>query len=807
MEESNKPVYNKVERQELSKLSLRDLFFKYVKYLPLYVIFLALSGLGAWLYLRYTMEQFEAAGTILIKNTDKNQSDKVEDLIEGKYKTQGIQNEIEILKSKSLIERVVKRLNLQFEYIGEGKIKDANVYRTAPFVIEPLLLTDSQSVFSIPVEFISQSQFRIDGESKNLNFGQVFENKHGVFKLVKMALPSSGSKFRINYVPSSSRAAQLAKSIFVQPKYPNVNTGIIAINAQTQNPYLAADIVNILMQQYELASIEQNNYTLDLTIGFVDKRLAVVARDIDSLQKQLVAFQRRNDLVSPQTQVEKYLTSAGQQEEMVLNRQLAINNLNQIEQYLGDKKNEDNRLAVPSSLGIEDKTLNSLVQKYNDAQLEKRALIESQVPADNPKILALKENIELLRRSTLENISNLKSSYEQSLSSANLEKSKNKSKALTFPAKVTEQIEIERQLDSKLALFKLLNSKLEETAISRASTISNSTVIQEAEANKAPIKPDRRTVQLAAVLIGLLIPTAIVFLRELLNDKVSTRNDIEKITEAPILGEIGHSYSDKTLIVNLTNRSLIAEQFRILRSNLQYIIGNKPKYTILVTSSFSGEGKSFISTNMGSVLALTGKKVIILEFDIRKPRVLAGLEISKRPGITNYIVGQSNIDDLIVPVEGVNNLFVLPCGPLPPNPSELLLDTKVAELFDALKARFDNIIIDTAPVGMVSDAMTLGRYADCTIYVTRQGHTYKKQIALIDEMYNSKKLPHLTLIINDVKMPTGGGYYGSYGGYGYGYGYGYGEKNKNNYYEDEVKPKKKLSKRIIDSINPKNWFS
>lgn len=804
MEES-KRVYNETEKQELNKLSLRDLFFKYIKYLPLYVVFLALAGLGAWLYLRYTVEQFEANGTILIKNTDKNQSDKVEDLIEGKYKTQGIQNEIEMLKSKSLIEKVVEKLNLQFEYVGEGKIKDANIYKATPFVIEPLQLTDSQSVFTITVEFNSKSQFRVNRGSKNFDFGQAFKNKNGIFKLVKINIPRSGSKYRINYLPLNFRATQLAESIFVNPKYPNINTGIIAINAQTQNPYLAADIVNSLMQQYGIASIEQNNYTLDLTIGFVNKRLAVTTRDIDSLQKQLVALQRKNNLAIPQTQVEKYFSSNGQQEELILNRHLDISNLSQIQQYLRDKNNESYRLAMPSSLGIEDKTLNSLVNKYNDAQLEKRELIESQVPPDNPKILALNENIEVVRGSILENISNLKGSYEKTLSNVNFEKTKNKSQALTFPAKVTEQIEIERQLDSKLTLFKLLNSKLEETAISRASTISNSTVIQEAEPNKLPIKPDRRTVQLAAILIGLLIPTAIVFIKELFNDKVTTRNDIEKITEAPILGEIGHSYSEKTLIVNLTNRSLIAEQFRILRSNLQYIIGNKPKYTILVTSSFSGEGKSFISTNMGSVLALTGKKVIVLEFDIRKPRVLAGLEMSKRPGITNYIVGQSNLDDLIVPVEGVNNLFVLPCGPLPPNPSELLLDSKVAELFDALKAKFDNIIIDTAPVGMVSDAMTLGRFADCTLYVTRQGHTYKKQIALIDEMYNSKKLPHLTLIINDVKMPTGGGYYGSYGGYGY--GYGYGEKNKSNYYEDEVKPKKKLSKQIIDSINPKNWFS
>ena len=794
----------RLEKQELTKMTLRDLFYKYIRFLPLFLIFLALAVLGAWLYLRYSKEVYASQGTMLIRNNNENnREDKVDELISGKYKSQSIQNEIEVLKSKSLIERVINRLNLQFEYVAEGKIKNSDAYKTAPFFIEPLALNDSDVAFTLPVEFVNQSQFRVGGSSANYNFGQAFKNKNGIFRIVKRATPKSGTKFYVNYKPSYIRAGEFSSKINVQPKFPGTNTGIITTYCEVPNPYLAADIVNSLMREYQYSSVEQNNSTMDLTIGFVDQRLATVQRDIDSLKGLLVSFQQRNDVISPQTQVEQYLSSAGQKEDVLLGNRIALGNLNQIEGYLDSKNSKSGKLAVPSSLGIEDPTLNGMVEKYNNAQLERKALLDANIPEDNPKIKALDETIEVLRRSTLENVSNLKSSYQKTLGAASAVQSQNKAKASSMPAKVSVQMELERQLESKLALFKLLDGKREEASISRASTMANSKIIQMAEPNRLPVKPDRKMIRLAALLLGLLIPTGIVFIKELMNDKINTRNDIEKITEAPILGEIGHSYSEKTLVATQTNRSLVAEQFRILRSNLQYIIGKKEGAVIIVTSSFGGEGKSFVSTNMGSVLALTGKKVVVLEFDIRKPRVLTGLEMSHRSGITNYLVGNAQLDDLILPVDELPELYVLPCGPLPPNPAELLLDDKVEELFKKLKERFDYIIIDTAPVGMVSDALTLGKFADCTLYVTRQGHTYKKQVALIDEMYTTKKLPHLSVILNDIKMPAGGGYYGNYG---YGYGYGYGEKNKNHYYQDEVRPKRTKTQKIISTLNPVNWL-
>ena len=332
-----------------------------------------------------------------------------------------------------------------------------------------------------------------------------------------------------------------------------------------------------------------------------------------------------------------------------------------------------------------------------------------------------------------------------------------------------------------------------------ASTISNIKVLTEASPNFYPIKPNRRNTQMLAIFIGLLLPALFIFILEILNDKVTTRYDVEKITNATVIGEVGHAYGKNNLVVTGNNRSVVAEQFRIIRSNLQYVLNHIPKPVILVTSSFSGEGKSFISTNIGAVMAVAGKRTIILEFDIRKPKVLSHLNMSKKPGLTNYLLGKTRLEDLPVPVEGSENLFVLPCGPVPPNPAEILLDPKLNELFDYLHQNFDAVIMDTAPVGMVSDAMTLSRFAHCTLYIVRQGHTYKKQIGLIDEFYTQGKLPKISIILNDVKIRSGYGYYG-YGRYGYGYGYGSG------YFDDEDNaPPPGLLGKWFGWLDTKKW--
>jgi capsular exopolysaccharide synthesis family protein len=334
----------------------------------------------------------------------------------------------------------------------------------------------------------------------------------------------------------------------------------------------------------------------------------------------------------------------------------------------------------------------------------------------------------------------------------------------------------------------LLQKKL-DISISSASTISNSKVVEPAIASYNPVSPDKKKIYSFYLVIGLLIPISFIALREALQDKVRGKTDLEKNTTVPIIGEIGHSEDSSALVVRHNSRSLISEQFRAIRTNLQYVGDRKGKPVILVTSTFSGEGKSFVSTNMGAVMALSGKKTVIMEFDIRKPKIVSGLDLKRKMGITNYIIGKASFKELIVKVEGIDDLYVIPCGPIPPNPAELLLDSKMDELMKEVLDNFEVVIMDTAPVGLVSDATNLAKYANTSIYIVRQGYTFRKQLGMIEEIYHNRQLPSLCTVLNDIKAD--GGYYGGYysGAYGY-YGNAYGH-GSSGYFEDERGNRKK----------------
>jgi tyrosine-protein kinase Etk/Wzc len=791
---------NASHKSELWSLSLRDLFYKYVRFLPIIILSVALALFAAYAYLRYASPIYSVTGTILIKSEkDGGRSDKFEDIFVND-KALNIQSEIEVLKSKPLMQRVVRKLNLELSYYAKGKIKSSNIYRQGPFLIDILELADSSRNFSIKVKFVENSNFKIN-DDKVFALGQVFKNNDGVFRLVRNRSGNEAitGEYLVEWNNTLSAAGAFASGVQVTTK--TLGTGILNISMQTSNPIMGADVVNMLMDEYALYTVEEKNKTSDQILSFIEGRLEKLGHELDSVQQVLLNYSNTNNIIDIDIQTDAYFQGIKDVDKLINEQQLKLNVADYIRDYLVDKKNVFARVVVPSNLGLEDLTLNTLVEGYNRLQLERQSMLDGGTPEGNPTVQAKNSEIEKIRLSILENISNMRQNYSLSINDLRRQSTLSQSQLKSLPFKAKEYYNIKRQVESKQALYKLLQEKKEETQITKSANIPNSRVIDKAYPPSAPVKPNRRSIQIMAILLGLAIPAMIIFIGEVLNDKVATRFDIEKITAAPILGEVGHSYSENVLIVNKTTRSMVAEQFRIIRSNLQYIVGSKiDKATILVTSSFSGEGKSFVSTNMGAVLALAGKKTVILEFDIRKPKVLSGLGMTKSAGITNFLVGKNeDLSAIIRPVTGHDNLFVLGCGPIPPNPSELLLDQRVEDLFAWLKANFDVVIVDTAPVGMVSDAMTLGKFADCTMYLVRQGHTFKKQVALIDEFYQGSKLPRVSIIINDVRMKPGYGYYG-YGRYGYGYGYGYGS-----YYEEEHPPKTFLD-RLLNIFDFRKWF-
>jgi tyrosine-protein kinase Etk/Wzc len=768
-------------KAELTNLNIKELFFKYVRFLPLFIICIALALVAAFIYIRYSTEIFRSTGSLLIQSEKETPTaqDKLEQVMMTD-RMKNVQTEIEVLQSRPLIERVVKALDLNINYFVQGNIKEFNVYKYSPYRLIPGEIIDSTNSFTLNFHFADQNTFSVNDDSRKYKFGQVFKTPAGTFQLKKISNSFVNRESKVVWNPLVVQASFLMSALEVSPKQ---NTGLVTISLEATHPNLAADFINNLMVQYSKANIEDKNTTTNQQLEFIDKEILQVSRQLDSINDLYVAYRKKNNLIDAPSQSTAFLTRIEDADKKLNDQTVLIKNSILLESYL----NQKGATIIPASLGLDDPILKTLVEQYNTAQLEYKALMDN-APAGNLVVQQKREEVESLKRKIGESISNIRQSFGNAVGELRSHSSKAISNISTMPEKERGLLDIQRDLESKALIYNSLLTKREEAAIALASTISNTKILQEAMANAVPVKPNKNYVKLFAILVGFLVPVIIIVITELLNDKITSRNDIERLTDATILGEVGHSFDNENLVVTHANRKVIAEQFRILRSNLQYVLRNIKKPVILVTSSFSGEGKSFISTNVGAVIALTNKKTIILEFDIRKPKVLSHLSLPKRHGLSNYLLGKVTLEDLPMQVPGYEHLYVLPCGPLPPNPAEILLDPKLNDLFAYLKENFDVVVMDTAPVGMVSDAMTLSRFADCTLYIVRQGHTYKKQIGLIDEYHKAGRLPKLSLVINDVKVKAGYGYYG-YGRYGYGNGYGYGYGS--GYFEDDKKTNSK----------------
>ncbi|HLZ87021.1 MAG TPA: polysaccharide biosynthesis tyrosine autokinase, partial [Puia sp.] len=485
-----------------------------------------------------------------------------------------------------------------------------------------------------------------------------------------------------------------------------------------------------------------------------------------------------NQAFNVENQASTYLNNIEESAKSLQDQEVKITIVNWLLDYIG--KAENNYRLVPTDLGIAEPTLLGQIAQYNQLVLERESNLKT-TPAQNPLITRIDGNLDKVRQNMLQALQNVRTSYIIARDAIQQRGGQLKSQLKSIPGKSMRELNIQRRRKILEDLYSFLLQKRLETSISSASTISNSKVVEPAAGGGLPIKPNRNSLYMTYMLIGLIIPVAIIAIIEVMSDKVKNRGDIEKVTPAPILGEVGHSEDERTLVVTKNSRRFITEQFRIIRTNLQYIVGKNERPVILVTSSFSGEGKSFVSTNIGAVMALAGKKTVVMEFDIRKPKIVSGLDLKRKMGITNYIIGAAGFSDLLVKVDDIDNYYVIPCGPIPPNPAELLLSPRLDELIAQARREFEVVILDTAPVGLVSDAIILSKYADCTLYIVRRGRTPKNLLSVVKDLYKQKKLPSISILLNDVKQESNyyGGYYGGYGYYAYGY------NNESGYFDKE----------------------
>lgn len=783
-------------QQNKVSITPREVIFKYIRYLPWLIVSVILMLAAAYVKLRYSTPIYSVSSKLLVNSQTPygNTSEKFDDIFM-MQRTDRLNDEIEIIKSRSMASRVVRSLGLEMQVYNKGKIRSTIIHpRDVPFHFD-IIKADSSKGFSILVVLAEDNSFTLNENPKKYFFNEVVNLSGVTFRILPNNIDRRGfasNEFLVNWIATENRAAQLSGGLSVGRV--TEGTNVLNLVYQTENILLGIDIVDRFMQEYQQGSLEDKREIAGKTLAFINSQLDTVYRELKGVETNLKNYREANQLFNAEAQSSLLFDRLSESNKEVIKQGVSLQIIDFSIGYLSKKENEYK--IISSMLGIEEPSLMEQVSAFNRLQLERETTLKTTGP-NNPNVLKIEAAIEKLRRDMIENLQNVRKTRVLALDEVTRQNLDANRILSSIPAKEKQVLEVTRQQLILQELYSYLLQKKLETALASASTISNIKVVEPAMASKVPISPNRKGLYIMAIIIGLAVPTGIVFLLEYLNDKVKSKAEIQQATAAPILGEIGHADQAGALVVTSNSRKFLAEQFRIVRSNLQYILPKVEKPIILVTSSFSGEGKSFVSTNLGAVMALSGKRTVILEFDIRKPKVMKGLGLHERKGITNFIVSNISLTDMIHPVPGVENLFVIPCGPVPPNPAEMLLDERVEVLFNELRNQFDVVIVDTAPVGLVSDAITLSRYVNATVYIVRHNYTLKKQIQLIEDIYQHNKLPHVSVIINDISVRGGYGY-GGYGGYGYGYGYGYGAKGgKNGYFASDAKP----------VSGWRNWFS
>lgn len=749
--------------------AVRLIWFKYFPYWPLFLLFLGLAGAGAWFYLRNQTPVYESVATILIKDEKKGQDDsRIMESINLLSSKKIIENEIEVIRSRVLMNQVVKKLHLYAPVYEKGKVKELSAYTSSPVIIE-LANPDSltETVKNVRFKFDSAKR-KVIIDNNNYSLNEWVTTPYGTLRFI----PQGGkSKNQLSFALVSPKevAYSLVTNLDVSPA--SKLSSVIKLTLKDAIPKRAEDILNELIAVYDHASVNEKNKLADNTIAFLDQRLALVKHDLDSIEQKKQQYQSTTGAIDISSQGALFLQNVSANDQKLSDVTLQLTVLDQVESYVKAKDNSG--MSSPSTIGISDPMLPQLLGKLYDDQLQLEKLKRS-IGGNNPQLLSLKDEIEKIKPSILENIhsqqENLRASKDNLYSTNN----RYSSILQSIPEKERDLVEINREHNIKSSSYDFLLQKREETQLSLLSSVGDSRIIDKAQTSADPVSPKKKIIYAIALLVAFGLTIALIWITELFKRTILYRQEIESYTSIPVIGEIIYEKSKDPLVIGNGKRTFIAEQFRNLRTTLPYIGLTGDKKKLQVTSTVSGEGKSFIVANLGVGLAMAGKKVVVLELDLSDPTLSDKLNVTKvDKGLTDYLTGNAKPEDIIQKTPVHENLYIMPAGWLPENPSELIMSEKIPELLDYLTGVFDYIIIDTAPVGLLSDAYVLSAYCDATLYVVRHKHTRKIFVQRLDANNKINELKNMAIVFNGVR-PRGFGK----NGYGYEYGYGYIHKEK-----------------------------
>ena len=779
-------------------VNLRSIIDKLIYWWPGFLVCLIVSLLAAFLINWLSAPLYKATTSVLVTEP-KDVNNAVSELLYGQEffgtMSMNLENEAYVLQSFENVENTLRDLELNVTYYNEEKLTKEELYRTNPIRVT---VDESSMLFYqglIRITFVGNNKFQLevvsDGileKAKNLVQGNeltdLFANRTFTFgedldfngirfkvDLVDIQVPDHPMLFKIQ--DWGALTAEYIANLSIAPI--SLEASIMEIATVCSHNEKASDFTNKLVEKYINDELNRKNNTAEKTITFIDTQILLMSDSLSSVETKMESFKRSNTDLTISSDGSDYLQQSQQFEsarsELVLNNRY----LTELEGYIN--QNNLDEIVVPSSIGIEDPALNKSIQDLVNLQLQVQTIGPS---SKNPMIRSYQQRIEVLKKSVLENIRSLKTSNQLALRNIDSQIGGMRSTLQNLPTAEREYIKIQRNYNLSEDLYLFLMQKRAEAGIAKASNSVDIRVINPARIPYKPIRPKPIFNYALAIIIGLVFPVGVLIVSDLLNNKVRSKDELFGISQIPFLGIIAKNKSKHNLITNGQVRTEVTETFRTIRSNLRYMLGSTEEEgkSFLLTSSVSAEGKSFCANNLAVVFSNFGKKVLLIDADMRKDKNYTEFGVEDGIGLSDFLAGLSN-ETGIIKATDVPNLYMVTSGGIPPNPSELLINGKFEQLLESVKTRFDYIIIDTPPIGILSDGLELMDKCDVNIFIARENYTLKKHIADLNNIYAQRNVNNLALLFNAVNYSKA-----EYGGYG---------KYYNNYYKTSLTKKQKVT--------------
>jgi capsular exopolysaccharide synthesis family protein len=813
-----------IDHPQEQTFNYQEFLYKCYHYWYLFAISVLLALVISFFFNKYARPVYEVKSTVLIKDRSENKINPQEMLGIGRFNNmQNLQNEIEILSSYSLVNRTIQKTGCEVSYFSSDKFLYREFYRqnplTAikrfyngnPFYTSSELFREApfkvimDTSFPQPVNmtfnltFLSPTQYKIEADAEDVlfydfahkefvkdrresvkvnnvySFQQVVQQKDFRFKIILTAnfdeKRDYNKSFSFMFRDYEGLVTEF-RTYTVEPA--KKDASVVVVTMQGTRADKAADFIDALTSEYLISGLEKKNLVATRTINFIDKELMGISDSLNTSERVLMNFRTNKEVMNLDAQSQQVFEKMMelQDEKAVL---LVKNSyLKNLKKYIETNQKLD-EMIVPASMGIDNAVLNGLTGKLTELYM-KRSESALYAKDKSPSVVLLDSQIESTKNALYENTCNALNSNEMAIGEIDKRMAGINARISNLPETQRVLFGIERKFKLIDASYTFLLQKRSEAQITRAANTPDNEIIDKAyNSGFTLIFPSKGRNTLIALLLGLLFPILYILGKDYFNKTIITREDIEKITQLPFLGNLLHSKKGSRVVIDAPN-STSTEAFRTVRTNINYLLQRKERQTILITSDMVGAGKTFVSVNLASIFALYGKKTLLMGFDLRKPRIFDDFKLNNTTGISSYLINKDNLEAVIRP-SGVDNLDILMAGPIPPNPAELIASQKCSELFERLKEIYEYIIIDTPPVALVTDAFLLMKHSDANLMVVRQGVTNKKLLASVIRDMELHETPKLAIVLNDYSVEQGSYGYGY--GYGYGHGYGYG------YYSDD----------------------